>query len=158
MIRIFQLIFHAKEIEIRNGFEMWLSKSVIRQNIYGNTQIVSSYTPEHKKVVTTINGYNIEEMKEGFKKITFEISANNQEREEDEIMLMIEDCNERYKIRTENCNIEKSRIGGSHRNKGIFILKPNEKINLLGCDGNIDEEFVAIKYEGKMYLIKVHKD
>ena len=158
MIRIFQLIFHANEIEIRNGFEMWLSKSIIRQNVYGDTQIVSSYTPEHKKVVTTISGYNIEEMQEGFKKITFEISSNKQECEEDEIMLMIGDCNERYKIKTENCNIKKSIIGGSYRNKGIFILKPNEKINLLDCDGNIEEEFVAIKYEGKMYLIKVHKD
>ena len=48
------------------------------------------------------------------------------------------------------------RIAGRYPYEGIFILKPNDKISVK--KGSVTEEFVALQFENKMYLVKIHTD
>ena len=46
------------------------------------------------------------------------------------------------------------KIAGRYPEEGIFLLKPNDKIELTR--GKLTEKFAALQFEGKMYLIKLH--
>ena len=47
-------------------------------------------------------------------------------------------------------------IAGRYPGEGIFLLKPNGKIKV--AKGGLSEEFAALQFENKMYLVKVHEN
>lgn len=153
--RIMQLQYEPckDEAKIVNGFEMWLSTSQLRRNFFGyaNYAIIQSfYTPEEKRLVTSVHEYDVKELNDGFKKITLAISDTTKVEEEKAIFLMIGIGAE--SIKADNIN----KIAGRFPEEGIFVLKPNDKIFVTR--GSLTEEFAALQFENKMYLVKVHTD
>lgn len=153
-LHIFQLEYEAckQKAKVVDGYEMWLSLSPLRRNTFGYAgyaTIESNYTPEEKRLITSIHSYIVKELGDGFKKITLGISDSVAVEKEDAIFLMVGMGVDN--IRTENGR----KIAGRFFDEGIFILQPNDQIAVTR--GGVTEEFVAIQFEGQMYLIKKHK-
>lgn len=153
-LHIFQLEYEAckKEAKVVDGYEMWLSVSPFHRNLFGYAgyaTIESNYTPEEKRRITSIHSYIVKELGDGFKKIIVEISDSVAVEKEDAIFLMVDTGVD--KIETETGK----KIAGRFWDEGIFILQPNDQIAVTR--GGVREEFVAIQFDGQMYLIKKHK-
>ena len=91
----------------------------------------------------------MKELGDGFKEIIFGISDVIEVQEEDAILLMID---LEADIEPNHC----SRIAGRFYNEGIFLLKPNQRIGITMVGKT--QEFAAIQFEKKMYLIKLHNN
>lgn len=153
-IRIMQLQFEGgkREAKIVDGYEMWLSSSSMRRNIFGSAGdgiIISSfYTPEEKRNVITVHEFNVKDLEDGFKEIQFTVSDDVKVEEENQILLMIDtavDFVEGEKI---------NKIAGRYESVGVFLLNPGEKITI--SRGGLKQAFVALAFEKKMYLCKIH--
>lgn len=158
-LRIIQLQYEpfAKEAKIVEGYEMWLEPKPIKpsrllfyQNKFGfcDDAIIRTdgYSPGGKRVVNCVHGYRVKDLGDGFKEINLGISEV-EVKEEYGILLMVGIGAGKVEIDREK------RISGRYGEDGIFELLPNDKIKVTRGD-LIEEEFVAIKFEKQMYLIK----
>ena len=152
-IRIMQLQFEAgkREAKIVDGYEMWLSARIVRRNTFGAAGdgiIISSlYTSEEKRNVTTVHGVNVRKLGDEFKEIIL-AGVDVKVEEENQILLLIDTAVDF--VQGEKIN----KIAGRYESVGAFLLNPEEKITI--SRGGLKQTFVALQFEKKMYLCKVH--
>lgn len=152
-IRIMQLQCEplVDEVKIVDGYEMWLEHSPYYRNVFGRDNdivITSYYRPGGKRNVTSIHGYAVNDLGDGFKEVIFGIPNLEEVKEENGILLMVGvgidvEADHRMKI-------------AGRQKEGILELLPNDKIKV--SRGKCKEELVAIKFEKQMYLIKGHRN
>ena len=148
--RIMQLQYETmkEEAKIEEGITLEIPIQMVD---LGFGQIQSLFTPSKEKLkVATIHEYNVEEKKDGFKKIKITPSDQATASKEEGILLII-----RQADLIEN-TAKINRLAGRYPGEGIFLLKPNEKIKVTR--GKLTEEFAALQFENKMYLVKVHEN
>lgn len=153
-VRIIQLKYEplVYEAKIVEGYEMWLEYHPYYRNTFGayNDAIIeSTYTPGGKRIVNCVHSYYVEDIGDGFKKIYFGISETKVKNEIG-ILLMVGIGAGKVEV------AHGKRISGRYGEDGIFELLPNDKIKVTR--GNLTEEFVAIKFEKQMYLIKSRRN
>lgn len=149
-LRIMQLQYEVNKNEsiIVDGFEMWLSFR--RKNYFGlpgdGIKISSWDTPEEKRNVKTVHAFEVKKLADKFKEI-FLFGLEQKVEEENEILLL---------VNAGTVDIDASKINkiAGRYETGAFILKPNDKI-IVKYQG-FTEEFVALQFEKKMYLVKIH--
>lgn len=105
---------------------------------------------EYDLNVVNIHEYEIKELGDGYKKIMINVPWMVRVENEDAILLMMQNV--------QNIRISEGvqKIAGRYYYEGIFLLKPNNKIAVTR--GSLTEEFVALQFENKMYLVKVYTD
>lgn len=103
----------------------------------------------HDLKVTTIHEYLVQDRGNGFKIIKIAPSSLMKVQKEEAILLIVKNAE---KIKTKRGQ----KIAGKCSNEGVFLLKPKSRIEVT--NGDKTEEFVALQFEGKMYLVKVYKD
>lgn len=148
--RIMQLQYEKmkEEAKIEEGITLEIPIQAIN---LGFGQIQSLFTPsEGKLVITTILEYSVEEQKDCFKKIKILPPDFYPVRKEEGILLII-----RQADLIEN-NAKIKQLAGRYPGEGVFLLKPNGKMKVTR--GKLTEEFAALQFENKMYLVKVHEN
>ena len=148
--RIMQLQYETmkKGAKIEEGIT--LKKPIQILNL-GFGQIQSLFTPsEENLVVTLIHEYIVDDQNDCFKKLKITPADKATVSKEEGILLIIQQAE----------LVEKSakvkQIAGRYPGEGIFLLKPNTKIKVT--QGKLAEEFAALQFENKMYLVKVHEN
>ncbi len=117
----------------------------------GYGKITSMYTPEYDLEVRTVYDYDVKEMGDGFKQICLHTPIIEDVKEEEAVMLIVPYA---YVLKWSN---GVKRIAGRYPTEGVFLLKPNDKI-VVGKSERTKEEFAAVQFENKMYMIKVHDE
>ncbi len=148
--RIMQLQYEplSEEAKIVQGYEMWLDYNPFHRNVFGRDNcaiLKSSYTPGGKRNVLFVSGYTVTDLGDGFKEVTFGISDHINEKEENAILLMIG-------IGAENVQTDNERKIAGRYEECILELFPNDIVKVTR--GNLTEEFIAIKIDNQMYLVK----
>ena len=148
--RIMQLRYRtdSNEANIENGI---LLKRPYQQIYVAFGEIESMYKPyEHDLKIFEIHEYEVKDLGDGYKKIMLNLPNTVKVEKEEAIFVIIHFANS---IQISN-GVKK--IAGRYPNEGIFVLKPNDKISVK--KGSLTEEFAALQFENKMYLVKVHTD
>lgn len=150
-LRIMQLQYEEKqkEAKIVDGFEMWLSSW--RRNYFGlpgdGIEISSWYTPEEKRNVKAAQAFDVKNLGDGFKDIQLVVSDQKVE-EENAILLLVNPGT--FSIDGTKIN----RLAGRFPETGAYLLEPGDRI--VTSRWYFTEEFVALQFERKMYLVKIH--
>lgn len=146
--RIMQLQYEPNNEETEIILGILFECSLLTKDMMFAT-ISSTYTPDEGdlKVFTTYE-YKVEEKGDGFKDLKLFPVNGIEENSEDGMLLIVEYAESI--IATKGVK----RIVGRYCTEGIFLLKPNDKIRTK--HGGIIEEFVALQFENKMYLVKLY--
>lgn len=146
--RIMQLQYETMKEGAEIGEGITLKKPIQMLDL-GFGQIQSLFTPsEENLVVTLIHEYIVKDQKDGFKTITITPSDKVAASKEEGILLIIQQADLIENI------AKVKQLAGRYPGEGVFLLKPNGKINVTR--GGLTEEFAALQFENKMYLVKVH--
>ena len=113
--------------------------------------ITSMYKPHDSDLkVTLVHEYYAKALGDGFKSLELYIPAETKGENEEGILLVIP-----YSKSIQfDTNVQ--RLAGRYPWEGIFLLKPNGIISVK--NGRSIERFVALPFENKMYLVKLHED
>ncbi len=148
--RIMQLQYkpNRDEANIKQGIT--LKRPYQKVNCRFGT-IESAYKPYKNNLeIYNFHDYEVLVLEDRFTGIVLHPPVVMKVEKENAIMLIVEYSEE---IHTTN-GVEK--IAGRYPDGGIFILRPNDKISVK--KGSLTEEFVALQFENKMYLVKIHTD
>lgn len=149
--RIMQLKY--EEMKEKANIEQGILLKKPHQTLDMNfVQFISNYAPyDYDLKVTTIHEYSVQHIGDGFKGIIISPVIEIKVKKENAIMLIVQ-----YAKTIKLPRASGIRIAGRYCTEGVFIL--NHKDRILVTKDSIEEEFVALQFEGKMYLVKVHKD
>lgn len=112
------------------------------------------YCPSFKEqydenVYTQIcGGHWVEDLEDGFKKVVICNSRELLENEEEEYLLVIIPCVNKYEA-------PEKRIAGRYPEEAILVLKPGDELILYGNNNNNNKEkFMAVKAGNELFLLK----
>ncbi len=136
-------------------YETMKEKSIVKEGIilsypcyekdFGFVKVQTLFTPPEQAIkIRTVSEYEVRDKGDGFKTII--VNPCNTLTMEEGILLIIPHAT--------SINSNSKKIAGRYPEEGIFLLKPNDKIELTR--GKLTEKFAALQFEGKMYLIKLH--
>ncbi|MCI8616903.1 MAG: hypothetical protein HFJ60_01355 [Clostridia bacterium] len=148
--RIMQLQYEQEKEEfcVKNGI---LSRSPYHKLNFKFGEIQSLGCPyQYDFEFYNIHEYSIYDIEDGFKRIEVSAPYIMKVEREKAIFLIIQYADSIWTKK------DVERIAGRYPYEGIFILKPNDKISVK--KGSVTEEFVALQFENKMYLVKIHTD
>ena len=115
---------------------------------FGFAKLISLLTPSDAELqVSVIHEYLINDKSDGYKDVLLNIATSENKVENEEGILVV--------IRHSDLVVGKTKVAGRYPGEGIWLLKPNDKISVTR--GELTEEFVALEFENRMYLVKVHE-
>ncbi len=149
-LRIMQLEYKrgSNEVDVQQGI---LLKKPYLQRYDSFGEIESIFKPcLYDLKIFKIHEYEVQELGDGYRKIKLNPPTVVDVEKEEAILVIVEYSEKIFTTK------RVKKIAGRYPNEGIFILKPNDKISVK--KGSVTEEFAALKFENKMYLVKVHTD